>query len=125
MEELATKVNIPSNNLVDTVTNFNEMIDSGVDPDFGRKYLKNKISVGPFYALKVHASVLVTFGGVKVNADLQIMSKDGEVLDGLYAAGELIGLGATSGGAFCSGMSITPALSFGRWLGDTLAKATV
>ena len=125
IEELATKVNIPPSNLTKTVSNYNDMIDSGVDPDFDRKYLKNKISSGPFNALKVHASVLVTIGGVKVHGDLQVMSKDGDVLDGLYAAGELLGLGATSGGAFCSGMSITPALSFGKWLGDTLAKATV
>ncbi len=118
--ELANKIDVPPNNLEDTIKNFNEMIDNGIDPDYGRTYLENKVAHGPFYALKVHASVLVTFGGVTVNADLQVLDKDGATLEGLYAAGEILGLGATSGGAFCSGMSITPALSFGRWLGETL-----
>ncbi len=123
IKELSAKINIPPNNLIKTVNNFNAMVDNDHDPDFGREYLKNKISEAPFYALKVHASVLVTFGGVNVNANLQVLNKEGDVLEGLYAAGELIGLGATSGSAFCSGMSITPALSFGRWLGDTLKRS--
>lgn len=120
ISDLASKIDIPASNLENTITEFNLMVDQGEDHSFGRKYLKNKVQKGPFYALKVHASVLVTFGGVTVNADLKVLSNDGEILDGLYAAGEILGLGATSGGAFCSGMSITPALSFGRWLGSTI-----
>ena len=77
----------------------------------------------PYYALLVHASVLVTFGGLAVNTNLQMLDKNGEVLPGLYAAGELLGLGATSGTAFCSGMAITPALSFGRRLGQQLIQS--
>ena len=42
---------------------------------------------------------------------------------GLFAVGEAIGMGATSGQAFCGGMSVTPALSFGRILGRSLADA--
>jgi len=117
---LAQQIEVPADQLSATITKFNGMIDSGSDPDFGREYLENKISDAPYYALKVHASVLVTFGGIKVNQDLQVIGKNNEALPGLYAAGEVIGLGATSGKAFCSGMAITPCLSFGKWLGDRL-----
>ena len=59
---------------------------------------------------------MLTFGGMKVNDKLQLVNQNGTVMEGLYAAGEIIGLGATSGSSFCSGMAITPALSFGRIL---------
>lgn len=83
--------------------------------------MEDAITEAPFYALKVHASVLVTFGGIKANGNLQILDANGTVMPGLYAAGEFLGLGATSGSSFCSGMAITPALSFGRILGRTLS----
>ena len=97
------------------------MVESKIDPDFGRTYLEDPIKTPPFYALKVHASVLVTFGGIKVNKDLQILDAKNKPMLGLYAAGEFLGLGATSGSSFCSGMAITPALSFGRILGKNLS----
>ena len=38
----------------------------------------------------------------------------------LYAAGELLGSGQTMGDSFCGGMMATPALTFGRLLGQRL-----
>ncbi len=120
IEELATKTGLPSDNLSSTVADYNKMVQTKMDSEFGRTYLEDAISEAPFYALKVHASVLVTFGGIKVNKELQILDTKGNVMKGLYAAGEFLGLGATSGSSFCSGMAITPALSFGRILGSNL-----
>ena len=119
---LCEKTGLPCDNLRQTIQDFNATIDNGEDTDFGRQYLKNKITKAPYYALLVHASVLVTFGGLQVNEQLQLLDRDGNVLEGLYAAGELLGLGATSGNAFCSGMALTPALSFGRLLGRKLSS---
>ena len=120
--ELAQKTGLPSENLQETIAGFNTMVTAKKDPEFGREFLEDAITKAPFYALKVHASVLVTFGGIKVNGNLQILDADGAIMPGLYAAGEFLGLGATSGSSFCSGMAITPALSFGRILGRTLVK---
>jgi predicted oxidoreductase len=63
----------------------------------------------------------VTFGGLDVNGELQVLDTDCEPTSGLYAAGEALGAAATSGGDFVGGMLITPALSFGRILGRQLA----
>ncbi len=120
IEELALKTGLPVDNLKSTISDYNQMVVDKKDPDFGREYLEDAITEAPFYALKVHASVLVTFGGIKVNKDLQILNSKGQPMEGLYAAGEFLGLGTTSGSSFCSGMAITPALSFGRILGRTL-----
>lgn len=122
IEDLAAKTTLPTEQLKKTVSEYNDMVDNGEDPVLGRTYLKHKISKGPFYAVKVFASLLVTFGGLTVNENLQLVDKRGEVMPGLYAAGEVLGLGATSGSAFCSGMAITPAISFGRILGRQLTR---
>lgn len=120
IEELAEKTGLPKENLVEIVEEYNQMVETKSDPEFGRTYLEDPIKTGPFYALKVHASVLVTFGGIKVNKELQILDAEGNLMEGLYGAGEFLGLGATSGSSFCSGMAITPALGFGRLLGKSL-----
>lgn len=121
IEELAGKTGLPKENLLDSISSYNQMVETKSDPDFRRTYLEDPIKTAPFYALKVHASVLVTFGGIKVNKDLQVLDAEGEAMSGIYAVGEVLGLGATSGSSFCSGMAITPALGFGRILGRTLS----
>ena len=122
LASLCQKAGLPAAAVTATVEAFNDCIKEGKDPDFDRTYLEHAISAPPYYALLVHASVLVTFGGIRVNQQLEILDQQGSVLPGLYGAGELLGLGATSGDAFCSGMAITPALSFGRLLGRQLGS---
>lgn len=121
IDELANKTGLPSETLQKTIAGYNTMVETKKDPDFGRTYLEDSIKTGPFYALKVHASLLVTFGGIKVDKDLRVLDANGKPMSGLYAAGEVLGLGSTSGSSFCSGMAITPALGFGRILGRTLS----
>lgn len=120
IKELAEKTGLPFENLKTTIEKYNQMVETKKDPDFDREYLEDPIKTAPFYALKVHASVLVTFGGIKVNKELQVLDADEQPMPGIYAAGEVLGLGAISGSSFCSGMAITPALGFGRILGRTL-----
>jgi fumarate reductase flavoprotein subunit len=53
---------------------------------------------------------------------LQLIRPDGVPVPGIYIAGELLGAGQLMGSAFCGGMMGTPALTFGRLLGDRLLK---
>ncbi len=119
-EELAHKTGLPLVALSETITRFNRFVTQGRDDDFGRTSLQSGLLQPPFYAIKSHVSVLLTFGGIRVNEQLQVLNTDGQVIENLYAAGETIGMAATSGNAFCSGMAVTPALSFGRILGRRL-----
>jgi succinate dehydrogenase/fumarate reductase flavoprotein subunit len=64
----------------------------------------------------------MSFAGFKVSAGLQVMSDEGSVIPNLYAIGEVIGAGATSGAAYTNGMLVTPAITFGRLLGTRLAN---
>ena len=58
--------------------------------------------------------------GLRVNSSLEVINNNMEPIKGLYAAGEAIGQGALMGSSFCGGMLVTPALTFGRLLGEKI-----
>jgi fumarate reductase flavoprotein subunit len=64
--------------------------------------------------------VLKTPAGLSVNTDLQVVNRKGVPVPNLYAAGEALGGGTLSGKSFVGGMSVTPALAFGRYLGSNI-----
>lgn len=88
------KVNMPVENLIATIRQHNEYIEQGVDPDFGKKIepnLAKKIEVGPFYAIPQWPSVHHTMGGVKITPRTEVEDIWGNVIPGLFAAGEVTG----------------------------------
>jgi tricarballylate dehydrogenase len=50
------------------------------------------IANGPFRAWPIMAANVFTFGGLKTDASARVIDRDGRVIDGLYAAGEMTGL---------------------------------
>jgi hypothetical protein len=121
LAELGQRASIDPAGLESTVAGYNESVRSERDQDFGRHAMPAPISRAPYYALRNHGVTLITFCGVDVDAGLGVRRADGSVINGLYAVGEVLGAGATSGNAFCGGMMVTPAISLGRWLGTRLA----
>jgi len=53
-----------------------------------------------------------------------VVKRSGEAVANLYAVGEVIGAGATSGNAYTNGMLVTPAVTFGRLLGERVVGAS-
>ena len=51
---------------------------------------------------------------------LRVIREDGSAIPNLYAAGELLGAGVFMGRSYCGGMLVTPALTFGRLLGQKI-----
>jgi fumarate reductase flavoprotein subunit len=123
LTELAEKAGIDAAGLEATVAAYNGYVAAGDDPEFGRTHLPAPITQGPFYAVRNHAITLVTFQGLDIDAGFAVRDEAGAVIPGLYAVGEVIGAGATCGNTFCSGMLMTPALTFGRLLGSRLGAA--
>lgn len=122
IEALAELAGIDALALAETIEAFNRAVEAGSDDDFGRTYLPAPIAQGPFYAVRNHAITLVTFQGLDIDDSFAVRDASGDAIPGLYAAGEVIGAGATCGNSFCSGMLVTPALTFGRLLGLRLAS---
>lgn len=90
------------------------------DP-MGRQHCPQPIAGPRLYAVKMHGMVLKTAAGLKVDDQMRACRADGSAIGGLYVIGEAIGGSTLSGKGFVSGMSVTPALTLGRWLGRTLA----
>jgi len=119
IEALAEKAGLPADTLLDTVKAYNEGQDKRSD-SMGREYMPRGVKEAPFYAIRSQAMSVSSTVGLKVNQDLQVIRQDGSAVSGLYAAGESLGQGAMMGSSFCGGMLVTPALTFGRLLGQRL-----
>jgi succinate dehydrogenase/fumarate reductase flavoprotein subunit len=119
--ELAELAGINRLGLSNTVHEYNTAVAVGIDPDFGRKHLPLPITTPPFYAIRNHGIALITFAGLDIDSDFRVRDEEGNSIPGLYAIGEIIGAAATSGNSFCSGMAVTPSITFGRLLGKEIA----
>lgn len=119
LNELAAKAGIDAKGLKDTVTAYNAGVGAKSD-SMGRQHLPLPIAKAPYYAI-IHLGHSATSSvGMVVDQQLRALRANGEPIKGLYAAGEVLGSGATLGNAFVPGMMITPAMTLGRLLGDTL-----
>lgn len=95
----------------------------GVRPDpTGRLHCPRPIRGPIFRAIRMHGVVLKTPAGVRVDDQMRACRADGSAITGLHAIGEAIGGATLSGKGFVSGMSVTPALTLGRWLGRHLGQ---
>ena len=115
LEELAEKIGVPAEALVETVTKYNTYVEAGEDPDFGRVKMPAKIEVGPFWAVKVTPAIHHTMAGVAINSKAQVMDTDGNAVPGLYAAGEVTG--GVHGANRLGGNALCDIIVFGRIAG--------
>lgn len=76
------------------------------------------ISEGPFMAYPMICGNCFTFGGIKVDAKSRVINTDGEVIPGLYAAGEMTGLYY---GTYTGATSVLRGAVFGRIAGQEAA----
>lgn len=103
LAELAEKINafaikgeypsVDAATLEATVATHNSYIDNMEDPDFGKVMAKTMVKMenGPFYALPQYPSVHHTMGGLVINTRTEVVDIFGNVIPGLYAAGEVTG----------------------------------
>ena len=89
LEELAEMTGMDANTFVEQVNRYNEMCEKGVDEDLGQTTLI-PIREGPYYAVDIKTITMGTIGGLKTDDDKHVLDKEGNAIDGLYAAGELI-----------------------------------
>jgi fumarate reductase flavoprotein subunit len=123
LAELARLTGMDAAKLAQTIETYNAAAASGAPDPTGREHRPLPIAEAPFYAVRHIGWSIVGFAGLKVDDNLRVLDRSGAPIPNLYAAGEILGLGATSGNAFVGGMSVTPAMTFGRLLGARLAKS--
>jgi fumarate reductase flavoprotein subunit len=117
---LAERVGMPPAALARSVEDYNAALAGGREDAFGRQHRPRAIRRGPFYAIRHQGHAATSSAGVAVDRDLRVLRGDGSAVPNLYAAGEVLGSGVSVGNAFAAGMMLTPALTFGRLLGERL-----
>lgn len=118
IEELAKKVGMDPKVLSETVAKWNDFCrKQTVDPEFGRASCTPNVTLyeGPYYAEPRAPAVHHTMGGVQIDTHARVLDKNGNVIPGLYAAGEVTG--GLHGGNRVGGNAIPDALGFGHLAG--------
>ena len=117
---LAQQLGLPANTLEETVSAYNGYVEAGADPEFDRQFLIRPLAKPPFYAIVARGITVLSPSGLQHDAQLRVVKDDGTSIENLYVAGEIMGFGRTSGDAFVGGLSLSPALTFGKMLGEKL-----
>ena len=115
-EELAKAMGVDEAALAETMNNWNGYVEAKNDPDFGRTSFANPLNTAPYYAIKVTAGVHHTMGGLKINPNTEVLNENGEVIPGLFAAGEVTG--GVHGANRLGGNAVADFTVFGRIAGQ-------
>ena len=129
---LAALLNIPADALEVTVAAYNKACGAGTYNEADMDGLATRgitprksnwarpIKAPPYIAYPIIASIVLTFGGLKVTPRAQVVNQQGDVIPGLYAAGETMGLYYRS---YTGATSVLKGAVFGRIAGADAAKA--
>ncbi|MBP2058297.1 succinate dehydrogenase/fumarate reductase flavoprotein subunit [Lactobacillus colini] len=122
VEELAEKINVPVENLKNTIKTFNKFAEEGNDAEFHRDAKSMRAFEGNIlYAVKMDYTVLNTQGGPQRNAKAQIVNFENKPIPHLYGAGELGGVCANDYQTACN---IAECLIFGKIAGENVVNET-
>ncbi len=130
LEQLADKLGLPAIVLAATVAEFNASCVAG---DFDGLHLDGlatdglalpksnwarPLERGPFFAYPVMSANVFTFGGLRVDQSARVLDADGVAFDGLFAAGETMGIYY---GSYTGSTSVLRGAVFGRISGERAA----
>lgn len=113
IEALAEQLSIDPATLAKTLADWNQIVADQKDTAFGRKTgMDNNLTTAPYYAIKVAPGIHHTMGGVKIDTKAQVLDTNGQVINGLFAAGEVTG--GVHGGNRLGGNAVADIIVFGR-----------
>lgn len=125
--ELEAALEIAEGVLVETVRFYNRHAGEGRDPMFGKQsaWLR-PVADGPFAAIECSFGkapyMAFSLGGLSTRATGEVLTEDGEVVTGLYAAGRNSCGITRSAIGYASGTCIGDATFFGRLAGRAAAE---
>ena len=121
---LAQSSGMDPEGFINTMQQYNSDLKSkGSDSVFGRKTLTHPhgkppvLDAPPYYAIKCITTLSSMRGGLKVNPSCQVLDNYGDIIPGLYAAGEVTG-GLFGKGVYLGGVLWPASMTFGRLAGQ-------
>lgn len=130
--ELATKLGVPREALSRTLESFNAacpatgrydplaldgLATRGIAPP--KSNWARPIDRPPYHAYPMISSNVFTFGGLKIDPMARVLNCDGDLIPGLYAAGEVVGMYYRN---YTGATSVMKGAVFGRIGGDHAAR---
>ena len=113
-KEFTEKFNISKSydNLIKTIKEYNESVDTKKDK-FGKKVFPQKFDLNDYiYVGIISPSIHYTMGGLTMTKNGELLKKDGNIMKGLYGAGEVTG--GVHGGNRLGGNSLMECGVYGR-----------
>ena len=120
-EALAGELGIPADAFAATMEKWNGYVAEKNDPDFGRTSFAQPLDTAPYYAVKVTAGIHHTLGGLKIESQTHVLNTEGQIIPGLFAAGEVTG--GVHGGNRLGGNAVADFVVFGRIAGQEAADS--
>jgi len=113
IEDLAAQIDVDPAVLAETLANWNKCVADQNDPEFGRTTgMENDLSTAPYYAIKIAPGIHHTMGGVHIDTGAHVVDLNGNVIPGLFAAGEVCG--GVHGGNRLGGNAVADMIVFVR-----------
>ncbi|MDO4670829.1 MAG: flavocytochrome c [Aerococcus sp.] len=92
IEEVAKMADVPIQPLLKTIEQWNRAVLAGKDEDFERLIQDAMpLMTAPFGIIPIAPGIHFTMGGIKTNAQAQVLTTAGQPIAGLFAAGEVVG----------------------------------
>ena len=117
-------MNINYEHLKKAVDEYNQVASHKIDKDrfgFRANHTDDRpMTEGPWYFARKVPTIHHTMGGIHTNTNAEVIGKDGKVIPGLYAAGEVTG--GVHGENRLGGNAIADVMVFGRTAGRNAAK---
>lgn len=119
IEALGKTAGIDSSTFASTLKNYTKYVKNKKDEEFDRVHLTQTLEQGPYYIIPVTPGIHHTMGGLKIDTKTHVLDKQGNIIKGLYAAGEVTG--GVHGGNRIGGNAVADIIVFGRIAGETSA----
>ena len=126
-EEVEGELEMPAGTLSATMDFYNRHAAEGRDPLFDKQApILKPMDQSPFVALELNFETsyfsFFTLGGLKTTTDGEVLSRAGQPVPGLYAAGRCTSGLPAWGHGYSSGLSLADCTFFGRQAGRAVAK---
>lgn len=118
-EELAEEIDTDPGVFAETMNTWNKAVDAKSDPAFQRTSFAEKLDQAPYYAIKVQPGIHHTMGGLRIDPSAEVINTSGDVIPGLFAAGEVTG--GVHGNNRLGGNAVADFIVFGRIAGQSAA----
>ncbi|KAF0226724.1 MAG: flavocytochrome c [Erysipelotrichaceae bacterium] len=124
LDHLSKHYEIPLDNLQNTINDYNQMVLDKHDITYEKtiESWMSPLETAPFYSMRINPKTHYSLGGLVIDGDTHVLDDHGQIIQGLYAAGEVTGL--THGANRLGSCSVTECLVMGRIAGKKVLETS-